>query len=717
MLRSASSWSIGEPALNRLIRFAARRSLRAAAQVLCPAFALSSFAVSAPALDQPFGLKQIFDLQWAADPRIAPDGKRVVFVRSGYDVMNDDTRHSIWVVNSDGSGMRALTPPDEEASSPRFSPDGSRLIYSVTHEDKAGHKTGEIRMRWMDSGDTARLASLPHGAGALTFSPDGRRIAFAMFVDDPPDAPIAKLPEPPKGANWGPEIKVIDRLVYRFDGRGYLARGHTHLFVMTADGGAPQQVTEGDFEDGGGLAWTPDGNSLIFAANRHDDADYHPLNTEIYEVPASGGAVRALTDRDGPDGEAVIAPDGRHIAYVGFDDRRQGYQVTHLYVMDRDGAHARVVTGDFDRDVQDPQWDSSGNGLYFQYDDEGVTRIGYASLDGKVHAITGDVGGLDLGRPYSGGQYSLAPKAGVVAFTLTSPQHPADIAVVATRGGEARRLTDLNAGLFTRAALGTVEEIRTPSGFDQLSVEGWIIKPPGFDPKKSYPLLLEIHGGPFTNYGPRFAAELQLYAAAGHVVLYTNPRGSTSYGEKFGNLIHHDYPNHDYDDLMSLVDAVIKRGYIDTKRLYVTGGSGGGVLTAWIVGHTDRFAAAVVAKPVINWYSWALNSDLPSFGTQYWFGTMPWDDEQNYMKRSPVSYVGNVKTPTMVMTGEVDYRTPSSDAEQFYTALKLRKVPSAMVRVPDASHDISEKPSNMLAKVAYILGWFDRYGAHKPAAP
>jgi dipeptidyl aminopeptidase/acylaminoacyl peptidase len=675
--------------------------------------------VPAHAASQPerFGLKQIFDLQWAADPRIAPNGKRVVFVRSGFDIMNDDTRHSLWVVGSDGNGLRALTPPDEDASSPRFSPDGTRLIYVVQHEDKAGHKTGEIRMRWMDSGDTARLVSLAHPARALTFSPDGRRIAFAMFVDDPADAPIAKLPEPPKGANWGPEIKVIDRLVYRFDGRGYLARGHTHLFVMTADGGSPQQVTDGAVDDDGSVDWTPDGKHLIFSANRHDEGEYHPLNSEVYEVGADGGAVRALTDRNGPDHSAVVSPDGKHIAYIGFDDRQQGYQVSHLYVMDRDGGHARVVGGDLDRDVENPQWDSNGNGVYFQYDDEGVTRIGYMSLDGKMHALVSDVGGLDLGRPYSGGQYTVAAQAGTIAFTLTSPQHPADVAIIGTRGGDVKRLTDLNAGLFAHTALGTLEEIRFASSFDQLSIEGWILKPPGFDPKQSYPLLLEIHGGPFTNYGTRWSAEDQLYAAAGHVVLYINPRGSTSYGEKFGNLIHHDYPNHDYEDLISAVDAVIKRGYIDPKRLYVTGGSGGGVLTAWIVGHTDRFAAAVVAKPVINWYSWVLTADLPSFGTQYWFAGMPWDNQENYMKRSPVTYAGNVKTPTMVMTGEIDYRTPSSDAEQFYEALKLRKVPSVMVRVPDASHDISDKPSNMMAKVAYILGWFERYGSGKLPAP
>ena len=573
-----------------------------------------------------FGLKQIFDLQWAADPRIAPDGKHVVFVRSGYDIMNDADRHSIWIVGADGNGLRALTPPDEDAASPRFSPDGSRLIYAVVHKDDAGHKTGEIRMRWMDGSDTARLVSLAHPPSELTFSPDGKRIAFAEFVDDPPEKPVAHLPEPPKGANWGPDIKVIDRLIYRFNGKGYLPRGRTHLFVMTADGGAPHQVTDGNVDDDGSLAWTPDGKQLVFSANRHADAEYQPLNTEVYAVPADGGEVRALTDRNGPDQAAVVSPDGKRIAYTGFDDRRQGYQVTHLYVMDRDGGHARVVAGSFDRDIENPQWDSRGDGVYFQYDDAGTTRVGYVGLDGKVRPIAADVGGLDLGRPYPGGQYTVAPKAGVVAFTLTSAQHPADVAVVGARGGDVRRLTHLNAGLFGHVALGSLEEIHFDSSFDKRSIEGWILKPPGFEAGAKYPLVLEIHGGPFLNYGPRFSAEDQLYAAAGYVVLYINPRGSTSYGEEFGNLIHHDYPDHDYDDLMSGVDAVLGRGYVDPKRLYVTGGSGGGVLTAWIVGHTDRFQAAVVAKPVINWYSWVLTSDLPAFGSKYWFAGMPWDN-------------------------------------------------------------------------------------------
>ena len=272
-----------------------------------------------------------------------------------------------------------------------------------------------------------------------------------------------------------------------------------------------------------------------------------------------------------------------------------------------------------------------------------------------------------------------------------------------------RRLTRLNRDLLGPKTLGQVENIEYQSSVDDREIQGWIIKPPNFDPDKNYPLLLEIHGGPFADYGPRFAAELQLYAAAGYVVLYTNPRGSSSYGEAFGNLIHHAYPGDDFHDLMSGVDAVIERGYIDAERLFITGGSGGGVLSAWAVGHTDRFRAAAVQKPVINWYSFVLTADSYTFFHRYWFPALPWQQPEAYLDRSPISYVGNVSTPTMLITGESDYRTPISETEQFYQALRLRKVPSAMVRLPGASHGIARRPSQLIAKVQHILGWFDRY--------
>jgi len=379
--------------------------------------------------------------------------------------------------------------------------------------------------------------------------------------------------------------------------------------------------------------------------------------------------------------------------------------------MNADGSSPREVTPNFDRDLFAPSWAADGRGIYAMYDDQGDTKVGLVTLDGKVTPVVSHVGGLDIGRPYPGGSYSVS-HTGRIAFTESEPDHPADVAVTGARAGSpAIRLTRLNDGLFGPGGktLGAVQEIHVKSSFDQRDVEGWVITPPGFDASHKYPLLLEIHGGPYLDYGDRWSAELQEYAAAGYVVLYMNPRGSTSYGETFGNLINHDYPNHDYDDLMSGVDAMVAKGYVDPDNLYVTGGSGGGVLTAWIVGHTHRFRAAVVQKPVINWYSWVLTADMSEFGLTYWFTGAPWTQADTYMKYSPITYVGNVTTPTMMITGDVDYRTPSSEAEQFYEALKLRKVPAALVRVPNASHEISATPSHMMVKIAYVLAWFKKW--------
>ena len=650
-----------------------------------------------------FGLKDVFDLEWAADPQISPDGTRIVFVRSGFDVMTDGTRSNLWVINSDGTNLRALLAPGRNAGSPRWSPDGARLLYTSSVQGKT-----ELFVRWMDSGQEAALTQLANQPGGMAWSPDGKWIAFTMFVPETPK-PLVELPSPPEGADWGPPIKFIERADYRADGEGYLASGHRHIFVLPADGGTPRQLTHGSFDEGA-PRWAPDGAALLFAANRHvspDSSAYDQNDSEIYEVAVAGGPVRALTARHGPDHSPAVSPDGKLIAYTGYDDRYQGYQVTRLYLMNRDGSGSRLVSGKLDRDVGNPVWSRDGKGLYFQYDDQGDTKVASITLGGDVKDLAGGLGGLDLGRPYGGGSFSVA-NDGRFAFNSTAPDHPADVSV----GGPAQpaqRLTRLNDDLFGQKPLGSVEEIWWQSSFDQRKVEGWIAKPPGFDPAKKYPLILEIHGGPFANYGPRYASEIQLYASAGYVVLYTNPRGSTSYGEEFGNLIHHDYPNHDYDDLMSGVDAVIGKGYVDPANLFVTGGSGGGVLTAWIVGHTSRFKAAVVAKPVINWYSFVLTADGLPFFYRYWFPGEPWKNLEHYMKRSPITYVGNVTTPTMLMTGEVDWRTPSSEAEQFYGALKIRKIPTAMVRVPDASHEIAAKPSNLMAKAGYILGWFERY--------
>jgi len=651
-------------------------------------------------LSNRFTLRDIFELEWASGPQISPDGGRVVFERAGYDIMHDRERGSLWIVNSDGSGLRPLLDPGVNAGSPRWSPDGDRLLYVARGDEGA-----EIYLRWMDTGQTAVLTHVTSSPGAIAWSPDGNWIAFSMFVPESPK-PFASLPSPPRGADWGPAWIYIDQMNYRFNGAGYLPLGHRHIFVVPVEGSTPRQLTDGPFDDGAPV-WAPDGRSIFFSANRHEDADYDPNDSEIYEVSVADGTITALTDRHGPDNGPTVSPDGSMIAYTGYDEHYQGYQLSRLYVMNRDGSEPRLVSGSLDRDVGALTWAGDGKSLYLLYEEEGDIKLANITLAGRVTTVTEGVNGLSIGRPYTGGQYTMS-RDGRFAFTQGAADHPPDLAVGRV-GRPVQRVTRFNDDLFGHKQLGRVEPIWWESSYDQRRVEGWVVTPPDFDPNKKYPLLLEIHGGPFAGYGGGFSAEIQLYAAAGYVVLYSNPRGSTGYGEEFGNLIHHDYPNHDYDDLMSGVDAVIARGSVDTNNLFVTGGSGGGVLTAWIVGHTHRFRAAVVAKPVINWYSFVLTADAPGFFYKYWFPGYPWENLEQYMRRSPISYVGNVTTPTMLLTGEEDYRTPSEEVEQFYEALKLLKVPTAMVRIPDASHEIAGKPSNMMAKVAYILAWFEKY--------
>jgi acylaminoacyl-peptidase len=490
-----------------------------------------------------------------------------------------------------------------------------------------------------------------------------------------------------------------------------LPRGFAHVFIVPTSGGAPRQLSHGDYPQGGGIAWAADSRSLYFVGNRQPDFELDSQNTEIYKIGLDGGEITAITDKPGPDRAVRVIPDGDKLAWLGFEDRRQSHQLTRLYVMDSDEGKPRDLLPEFDRGVSAAEWASDGKGLYLSYDDLGRTRLAHVSLRGKLTDISADLGGLSLSRPYTGAQFAVGGR-NTFAFTTGTATSPADLA--SGRGtGRPKRLTDVNANLLPRRQLAEVEEIGVKSSYDGKDIQAWIARPPGFDASRKYPLLLEIHGGPHAAYGPHFAAEIQLFAAAGYVAVYANPRGSTSYGEAFANTIHHNYPSQDYDDLMSTVDAVIDRGYIDPEQLYVTGGSGGGVLTAWIVGKTDRFRAAVVAKPVINWISFGLSADFPALFTQYWFPKMPWEDPMGYWRRSPLSLVGNVSTPTMLLSGDEDWRTPLWESEQYYQALKLRGIDTALVRIPGASHSIAARPSQLIAKVAAILEWFERYKTSK----
>ncbi|MEE9571872.1 MAG: S9 family peptidase [Candidatus Neomarinimicrobiota bacterium] len=645
-------------------------------------------------------LIDIFNMEFVSDPQISPDGTKVIYVRNFKDIMTDKNLSNLWMVNFDGSNSRPLTTGNQNDFYPRWSHDGQKIIFKSNMADD--HM--KLYMMWIDTKETVPLTNMQETPGAVAWSYNDKYVAFNMFVPKKHES-IIEMPEKPEGAEWNTPPIYIDNMNYRGDGKGYLKSGYRQLFTLSTDGGSPRQLTFTDFDHGAPM-WFKNDNQLYFSANFHKDEDLEPFDSEIYQIEISDGAIKALTKRHGPDFSPVLSPDGSKIAYLGFNDRYQGYQITYLYVMNVDGSNSKLISKDFDRDIQNVNWNSNGKGLYFQYDDKGNTKIGHITLDGKVTTKADNLGGLSLGRPYNAAEYTVSNN-GKFAYTLGGTNHPSDLGVIDNKG--IRRITALNDDLFSFRNLGNVEELWWESSYDQRKIQGWVVTPPNFDPNKKYPLILEIHGGPFASYGSVYSAEIQAFAAAGYIVLYANPRGSTSYGEEFANLIHHDYPNHDYDDLMSGVDAIIKKGFVDDKNLFVTGGSGGGILTAWIVGKTDRFKAAVVAKPVINWYSFVLYADGIPFFYKYWFANKPWEDPTNYLKRSPLSYVGNVTTPTMLLTGEEDFRTPIAESEQFYAALKLENVETAMVRIPGASHGIAKRPSNLIAKVASILAWFDKY--------
>lgn len=676
--------------------------IRTAAIAATLAFASTAFAQSEPPRERArnFVAADVFDLEYADNPQISPDGRWVAYVRVTADVMTDRFRRSIWLVDANGANHRPLVQGAGGYGSPVWAPNGRAIAYVANEETGA-----EVRIFYLDTQRSATIARVPAGAGNLTWSPDGRTLAFQSFVAESSDDPAA-LPPQPEGAQWAEPARVINGVVYRADGEGYLPNGFAQIFVVPADGGTPRQLTYQARNHDGRLSWSPNGRTLYFSANAEDGWEYDPVEADIYSLDITSGAVTRLTTRDGPENSPVVSPDGRRIAYVGFDDRRQGYQVSELYVANADGSNPRSITASLDRDVVDPQW--AGNGaIYFLFDDQGMTKLGRVGPNGgRVTTVLSNIGGTDLGRPYTSGSYSVNASGRYVA-TVTSPTRPSDLMM-----SNGRHLTALNEDLFTGKTIATAEHIRVPSTVDQRPVDAWIVRPPNFDPSQQYPMLLEIHGGPFTAYGPVFSAEVQMYAAAGYVVVYSNPRGSTSYGGEFGNLIHHNYPSQDYDDLMSVVDAAIARGNIDPERLFVTGGSGGGVLTAWIVGTTDRFAAAMVQKPVINWTSFVLTSDATNFFAPYWFGEMPWEEgaQARYWSRSPLSRVGNVSTPTAVMVGDEDHRTPASEAEQYYMALRLRHVPTRLIRIPGAPHDIAFRPTGMIAKVRNTLAWFAEHG-------
>ena len=652
----------------------------------------------------PFQRMDVFDLEWVEDPQIAPDGEHIVYVRRSMDVMTDRRTGALWIMDRDGTNHVKLTGRDAGASSPRWSPDGSRIAFTSS-DDADG---AEIYIHWVAPNKTAKITQLPNSPSGLAWSPDGAHLAFTMHVDEP--APqLVTPPSKPEGADWAAPPRVETRLNHEQDGSGIRPYGFDHVFVVRADGGPARQITSGDYDHSSTPVWTPDGDQLILSANRHANWQRERTNSELYAVSVEDGTITPLTDRFGPDYSPRVSPDGETIAYLGFDDEIQTYQVTRLYTMNADGSGVQEIDTGLDRSINDIAWDETGDGLYIQYDDEGVAKLAHVSRSGTVTDVADRLGGNSIGRPYTGsGEFSVADD-GTIALNQASPYRPAGLALMRSRSSDITSLTALNDDLLGRRTLGQVEAIRYTSTEDGRDLHGWVVTPPNYDPDRAYPLLVEIHGGPISHYGPYFSPEIQLYAAAGYVVFYPNARGSTSYGEEFGNLLYNDFSGGEYQDVIDGVDRLVADGVVSEDSLYITGGSAGGTTTAWTVGQTNRFRAAVSQKPVINWISKTLAADNWYGYANYRYPGWAWENPMEYWDVSPISLAGNVETPTMVIVGDADLRTPTWEAKQFYHALKQRGVETAYVEVPGAYHFISNRPSQLITKVDHVLAWFARY--------
>ena len=643
----------------------------------------------------------VFQIQYAKDPQLSPDNTKIVYVRTKMDIMKDGKTSSIWMIDVDGNNHQKLTSNIHNESSPRWSPDGKYIAFVSSLDDDNG---SEIYIYWVDSKQYSVVSQLSKSPNNLKWSPSGEYIGFSMFVADEVLSLISP-PKKPKNAKWAPPARITDRLKHEADGSGYLDKGFSHLFYISKDGGAPIRVTSEPYNHKN-FDWSKDSKAMIFSSNYSKNWEYDFRNSEMYYIKTDGSNLKQLTNRKGPDQNGVFSPDGKKIAYLGYNDKVQTYQVNNLYLMNSDGSGKKVIKTSLDRKISSLSWSADGKGLYYKYDNYGNGKIGYVTLSGKVKKIADNLGGTTIGRPYGGGSYSMSSTDHIV-YTMTTPYHPADIAYY--DGKKSTRLTNLNNDLLSNRDLGRTDEIWYKSSVDGRRIQGWIARPPGFDPSKKYPLIVENHGGPISNYGDRFSPEILLYSAAGYVVFYPNPRGSTSYGEEFGNLLYRNYPGDDYHDVMDGDDRLLELGYIDKNNLFVTGGSAGGIMTAWIVGKTKRFRAAAVIKPVMNWISKTLVADNYFYYANSRYKGQPWENFEEYWKFSPISLVGNIETPTMVMVGTYDLRTPPSEAKQLYHALKIRKIETVYVEIPEAYHGISSKPSQLITKIDHILYWFNKY--------
>ena len=654
--------------------------------------------------DTLFSVNKYLDYEQVGDAQISPDGSQIVYTRRQVNKLEDRWDASLWIIASDGTRNRFLT----KGASPRWSPDGTRIAFLNDGEPSGT----QLYVRYMDAeGATSQVTRVSDPISDLSWSPDGKSLAFSMFVAKP-DVWKIDMPAAPAGAKWTPAPKHIPTLHYRQDRRGFNRQGFIHLFAVPADGGTPRALTSGDWQVGGrfdgqsggvNYDWSPDGRTIYLVGLDDKGADMNYRDTRIYALDVASGATKRLGTTEGSWGSLAVSPDGRRIAFTGFPKNTASYRAEEVYVMNTDGSAMQKLTT-LDRDPGALTWARDGSGVFFPVAESGTSNIYFASVAGQTSKVTQGTHMLSL---------SSTSRTGVGAGLRSSPQQPNDVVRIdLARRGAAQpitQLTNLNEDLLTNVRLASVERITAKSS-GNTDIEGWLVKPPGFDAAKKYPLIMEIHGGPHGMYGVGFNPSFQSFAANGFLVLYSNPRGSTGYGSAFGNAIEKKYPGVDYDDLIAALDATIAKGNVDTTRMYVGGCSGGGVLSSYVISRTDRFAAAAVRCPVTNWLSMAGTTDIPLFTFQF-FEKPYWEDPRPWLEQSTLMHVGKVKTPTLIMTGELDLRTPMPQSEEYYIALKMRGVPTALLRFEGEYHGTSSRPSNWLRTQYYMMSWYNRWPA------
>ena len=635
-----------------------------------------------------------FQMESIANPVIAPDGSQIVFTRGFVDTKKDQNASLLWIVDARGERLRQLTEGTFRDSAPAFSADGKRIAFLSNRSGST-----QIHAMWLDTRETAQLTRLDTEPSAPRWSPDGTKIVFTVrALDEASPLPI-KLPKTPKGAELAKPAVIVDRTVWGADGTGPTAKGYTHVFLVDAQtGGISRQITSGDYNHTG-PAFSPDGKTIYVSAIRKPDAEYLKGDSEIYAISLDTLEAKALTDRNGPDSQPMVSPDGKWIAYVGNDEKGYTNDIASLHLMSSTGEGKRILAGGLPSSPGDLTWGSDG--VYYSMEEKGEKNIYFVSTK-----VAGSAPQKITSGAYMLNGLTMA-KSGLNAAVRTSHNEPgALVSFTLLRPNDQRVLVDVNKDVLEGVKLAESEEIWVTSS-DGLKVQGWLMKPANFDPSKKYPLVMWIHGGPWSMYSVAWSWAFQNFAANGYAVLWMNPRGSTGYGQDFVLGIQNSYPGKDYDDLMAGVDAALAKGFVDKDNLFVCGGSGGGVLTAWIVGHTDRFRAAVSMRPVINWHSFVGNTDGNSWYDQ--FKKYPWEDPMEYARTSPLTFVGNVVTPTMVMTGEADMRTPISQSEEYYRALKmLRKADTLLVRMPEEFHGW-RRPTHQIAQQLYLQAWFEKY--------